>query len=210
MKYQQEYRDPVAAQKLCQAIAGIATRPWTIMEVCGGQTHSIVKYGIDELLPPRIELVHGPGCPVCVTPLELIDRAIAIAAKPDVIFCSFGDMLRVPGSRRDLFDVKAAGGDVRIVYSPLDCLKIAEDNPERTVVFFAVGFETTAPPNAMAVKQAKRRGIKNFADKFPSTSTPAMSSVSIRRFMEWGLSWSRTASQFRCARWRTLPQRPHV
>ncbi len=146
MKYQQEYRDPVAAQKLCQAIAGIATRPWTIMEVCGGQTHSIVKYGIDELLPPRIELVHGPGCPVCVTPLELIDRAIAIAARPDVIFCSFGDMLRVPGSRRDLFDVKAAGGDVRIVYSPLDCLKIAEDNPERTVVFFAVGFETTAPP----------------------------------------------------------------
>jgi hydrogenase expression/formation protein HypD len=163
VKYQQEYRDPVAAQKLRQAIAGITTRPWTIMEVCGGQTHSIVKYGIDELLPPKIELVHGPGCPVCVTPLELIDRAIAIAAKPDVIFCSFGDMLRVPGSRRDLFGVKAAGGDVRIVYSPLDCLKIAEQNPERTVVFFAVGFETTAPPNAMAVKQAKRRGIKNFA-----------------------------------------------
>jgi hydrogenase expression/formation protein HypD len=163
MKYQQEYRDPVAAQKLRQAIAGVATRPWTIMEVCGGQTHSIVKYGIDELLPPQIELVHGPGCPVCVTPLELIDRAIAIAARSDVIFCSFGDMLRVPGSRRDLFDVKAAGGDVRIVYSPLDCLKIAEQNPDRTVVFFAVGFETTSPPNAMAVKQAKRRGIKNFA-----------------------------------------------
>jgi hydrogenase expression/formation protein HypD len=133
------------------------------MEVCGGQTHSIVKYGIDELLPPLIELVHGPGCPVCVTPLELIDRAIAIAGQPNVIFCSFGDMLRVPGSQRDLFAVKAAGGDVRIVYSPLDCLKIAEQNPERTVVFFAVGFETTAPANAMAVKQAKRRGIKNFA-----------------------------------------------
>jgi hydrogenase expression/formation protein HypD len=163
MKYQQEYRDPVAAQKLRQAIAGITTQPWTIMEVCGGQTHSIVKYGIDELLPPKVELVHGPGCPVCVTPLELIDRAIAIAARPEVIFCSFGDMLRVPGSRRDLFDVKAAGGDVRIVYSPLDCLKIAEQNPDRTVVFFAVGFETTSPPNAMAVMQAKRRGIKNFA-----------------------------------------------
>jgi hydrogenase expression/formation protein HypD len=163
MKFQQEYRDPAAAQKLTQAIAGIATRPWTIMEVCGGQTHSIVKYGIDELLPPLIELVHGPGCPVCVTPLELIDRAIAIAGQPNVIFCSFGDMLRVPGSQRDLFGVKAAGGDVRIVYSPLDCLKIAEQNPERTVVFFAVGFETTAPANAMAVKQAKRRGIKNFA-----------------------------------------------
>jgi hydrogenase expression/formation protein HypD len=163
VKYQQEYRDPVAAQKLRQAIAGITTQPWTIMEVCGGQTHSIVKYGIDELLPPKVELVHGPGCPVCVTPLELIDRAIAIAARPEVIFCSFGDMLRVPGSRRDLFDVKAAGGDVRIVYSPLDCLKIAEQNPDRTVVFFAVGFETTSPPNAMAVMQAKRRGIKNFA-----------------------------------------------
>ncbi len=163
MKFQQEYRDPAAAQKLTQAIAGIATRPWTIMEVCGGQTHSIVKYGIDELLPPLIELVHGPGCPVCVTPLELIDRAIAIAGQPNVILCSFGDMLRVPGSQRDLFGVKAAGGDVRIVYSPLDCLKIAEQNPERTVVFFAVGFETTAPANAMAVKQAKRRGIKNFA-----------------------------------------------
>jgi hydrogenase expression/formation protein HypD len=163
VKYQQEYRDPVAAQKLRQAIAGITTQPWTIMEVCGGQTHSIVKYGIDELLPPQIELVHGPGCPVCVTPLELIDRAIAIAARSEVIFCSFGDMLRVPGSQRDLFGVKAAGGDVRIVYSPLDCLKIAEQNPDRTVVFFAVGFETTSPPNAMAVKQAKRRGIKNFA-----------------------------------------------
>ncbi len=151
MKYQQEYRDPVAAKKLRQAIAGITTRPWTIMEVCGGQTHTIVKYGIDELLPPKVELVHGPGCPVCVTPLELVDKAVAIASRPEVIFCSFGDMLRVPGSRRDLFAVKAAGGDVRIVYSPLDCLKIAEQNPDRTVVFFAVGFETTAPANAMAV-----------------------------------------------------------
>jgi hydrogenase expression/formation protein HypD len=163
MKYLDEYRDPVAANKLRQALNAITTKPWTIMEVCGGQTHTIVKYGIDELLPPRIELVHGPGCPVCVTPLELIDKAIAIASRPDVIFCSFGDMLRVPGSRRDLFAVKAAGGDVRIVYSPLDCLRIAEQTPDRTVVFFAVGFETTSPANAMAVWQAKRRGFKNFA-----------------------------------------------
>ncbi len=163
MKYLDEYRDPAAAAKLRQALLAITTKPWTIMEVCGGQTHTIVKYGIDELLPPGIELVHGPGCPVCVTPLELIDKAIAIASRPEVIFCSFGDMLRVPGSGRDLFAVKAAGGDVRIVYSPLDCLQIAEQNPSRTVVFFAVGFETTAPPNAMAVWQAKRRGLKNFA-----------------------------------------------
>lgn len=163
MKFQEEYRDPAAAQKLCRAIQDATTRPWTIMEVCGGQTHTIVKYGIDELLPPGIELVHGPGCPVCVTPLEVIDKAIAIASRPDVIFCSFGDMLRVPGSARDLFAVKAAGGDVRIVYSPLDCLSIADKNPHRTVVFFAVGFETTSPANAMAVWQAKRRGLTNFA-----------------------------------------------
>src|SRR5262245_43465189 len=163
MKYLDEYRDPAAANQLRQAIRTITTKSWTIMEVCGGQTHTIVKYGIDELLPPGIELVHGPGCPVCVTPLELIDKAIAIASRPEVIFCSFGDMLRVPGSQRDLFAVKAAGGDVRIVYSPLDCLRIAEQNPARTVVFFAVGFETTSPANAMAVWQAKRRGFKNFA-----------------------------------------------
>ncbi len=163
MKYQDEYRDATVARKLQQAIADIATRPWTIMEVCGGQTHTIVRYGIDELLPEKIELVHGPGCPVCVTPLELIDKAIAIASRDDVIFCSFGDMLRVPGSRSDLFDVKARGGDVRVVYSPLDCLKIAEQNPNQTVVFFAVGFETTAPANAMTIWQAKKRGIDNFA-----------------------------------------------
>jgi hydrogenase expression/formation protein HypD len=163
MKYQDEYRDPAAAERLRRAIRGAVTRSWTIMEVCGGQTHSIVRYGLAELLPPEIELVHGPGCPVCVTPLEMIDQAIAIAAQPGVIFCSFGDMLRVPGSRRDLFDVKASGGDVRIVYSPLDCLTIAEQQPERMVVFFAVGFETTAPANAMAVWQARRRGLKNFA-----------------------------------------------
>lgn len=163
MKYQDEYRDPVAARRLLEAIRRVTRDRWTIMEICGGQTHTIVKYGIDELLPPEIELVHGPGCPVCVTPLELIDKAIEIASRPEVIFCSFGDMLRVPGSRRDLLAVKAAGGDVRIVYSPMDCLRIAEKNPERTVVFFAVGFETTAPANAMAVWQAKRRGLKNFA-----------------------------------------------
>ena len=163
MKYQEEYRDPTAAGALRDAIRAITSRPWTIMEVCGGQTHSIVRYGLDELLPAEIELVHGPGCPVCVTPLEMIDRAIEIAARPGVIFCSYGDMLRVPGSRRDLLSVRAAGGDVRVVYSPLDCLKVAEENPGKTVVFFAVGFETTAPANAMAVRQAKRRGLTNFA-----------------------------------------------
>jgi hydrogenase expression/formation protein HypD len=163
MRFQEEYRDPIAANKLLQALRKVTTRPWTIMEVCGGQTHTIVKYGIDELLPPEVELVHGPGCPVCVTPLELIDKAIAIASRPDVIFCSFGDMLRVPGSQRDLLTVKAEGGDIRVVYSPLDCLKVAEANPNQAVVFFAVGFETTAPANAMAVWQAKRRGLKNFS-----------------------------------------------
>ena len=178
MKYQDEYRAPDAARTLRQAIEKVTTCQWTIMEVCGGQTHTIVKYGIDELLPPQIELVHGPGCPVCVTPLELIDKAIDIAARPEVIFCSFGDMLRVPGSQRDLFAVKAAGGDVRIVYSPLDCLRIAEQNPSRMVVFFAVGFETTAPANAMAVWQAKRRGIENFAVLVSHVLVPpAMSAI---------------------------------
>ena len=178
MKFQDEYRDPVAAQKLCRAIRAITTRPWTIMEICGGQTHTIVKYGIDELLPPKIELVHGPGCPVCVTPLELIDKAIEIASRPGVIFCSFGDMLRVPGSRHDLLGVKAKGGDVRIIYSPLDCLKIARQNPHRTVVFFAVGFETTCPANAMAVWQARRQGIRNFAVLVSHVLVPpAMSAI---------------------------------
>jgi len=163
MRYLDEYRDPVAAKSLLQAIHSTVTRPWTLMEICGGQTHSIVKYGIDELLPPAITLVHGPGCPVCVTPIELIDKAVAIASRPDVIFCSFGDMMRVPGSFGDLLRVKALGGDVRLVYSPIDCLAIAEQNPTRTVVFFAVGFETTAPANAMAISLAKRRGLKNFA-----------------------------------------------
>ena len=163
MKFVDEYRDQAAAARCAQAIARITTRPWSIMEVCGGQTHSIVKYGIDELLPKAITLLHGPGCPVCVTPLELIDKALQIAARPEVVFCSFGDMLRVPGSGGDLFSVKAQGGDVRIVYSPLDAVKLARENPQRQVVFFAVGFETTAPANAMAVFQAHTQKIPNFS-----------------------------------------------
>ena len=163
MKYLDEYRDQQVAQKLVEEIRRTASRPWVLMEVCGGQTHSIVKYGLDALLPEQVELVHGPGCPVCVTSLEMIDRAHAIARRPEVIFCSFGDMLRVPGSSSDLFKIKAEGGDVRIVYSPLDCLKIARSNPDKKVVFFAIGFETTAPANAMAVWQAKEQGVKNFS-----------------------------------------------
>ena len=163
MKYVDEYRDAEAARRCSQAIHGLATQPWTIMEICGGQTHAIVRYGLEELLPRSISLVHGPGCPVCVTPIEQIDKAIHLAAMPQVIFCSFGDMLRVPGSRTDLLSVKAKGGDVRIVYSPLDAVKIAAENPGREVVFFAVGFETTAPANAMAVKQAAQKGLRNFS-----------------------------------------------
>ncbi|MDQ3345933.1 MAG: hydrogenase formation protein HypD [Chloroflexota bacterium] len=163
MKYLDEYRDPDAARKLVRAIEQATTRPWTIMEVCGGQTHTIVKYGIDELVPPAIELVHGPGCPVCVTSLETIDRAHAIASQPGVIFCSFGDMLRVPGSRGDLLQLKSHGHDIRVVYSPLDAVTIAAANPGRPVVFFAIGFETTAPPNAMAVWMAHTRGLTNFS-----------------------------------------------
>ncbi len=163
MKYLDEFHDPVLAERLFAEIRATVTRPWAIMEVCGGQTHSIIRHGIDQLLPDQIELIHGPGCPVCVTPLEMVDRAIAIAALPDVIFCSFGDMLRVPGSSQDLFSVKARGGDVRVVYSPLDAVTIAEAEPERQVVFFGVGFETTAPANAMAVFEARRRGLTNFS-----------------------------------------------
>jgi len=163
MKYLDEFRDPEIASRLFDEIRSATTRPWAIMEVCGGQTHSIIRNGIDQLLPPEIELIHGPGCPVCVTPLEMIDKALAIAAQPGVIFCSFGDMLRVPGSRRDLFTVKSEGGDVRIVYSPLDAVKLAQANPGRAVVFFGIGFETTAPANAMAVFQAKQLGLHNFS-----------------------------------------------
>jgi hydrogenase expression/formation protein HypD len=163
MKYLDEYRDGTVATRIAAAIARTATRPWVLMEVCGGQTHAIVRYGIDELLPPSIELVHGPGCPVCVTALETIDRAHAIASLPDVVFTSFGDMLRVPGSRGDLLTLRSRGADVRVVYSPLDALQIARNNPDRRVVFFGIGFETTAPANAMAVHLAKREGIFNFS-----------------------------------------------
>lgn len=163
MKYLTEYRDAELVAGVMREIKRVTARPWTLMEICGGQTHSIVRYGLDQLLPPEIELVHGPGCPVCVTPLEQIDRALAIAARPDVIFTSYGDMLRVPGSNRDLFSVRASGGDVRVVYSPLDALKLAQANPEKQVVFFAIGFETTAPANVMAVMQAKNLGLTNFS-----------------------------------------------
>ncbi len=163
MKYVSEYRDAKLVHGVIDEIRHAVTRPWTLMEICGGQTHAIVRHGLDLLLPAQIELVHGPGCPVCVTPLELIDKALAIASRPDVIFCSYGDMLRVPGSGRDLFPVKAQGGDVRVVYSPLDAVKIAQENPDKQVVFFAIGFETTAPPNVMSVLQAQKLGLKNYS-----------------------------------------------
>jgi hydrogenase expression/formation protein HypD len=163
MKYLDEFRDGEIAGRLAREIRQIVTRPWSIMEVCGGQTHSIIRNGIDQLLPSGVEMVHGPGCPVCVTPLEVIDKALAIAALPNVIFCSFGDMLRVPGTEKDLFRVKSEGGDVRVVYSPLDAVTLATKNPDKEVVFFGVGFETTAPANAMAVHLARRQGIRNFS-----------------------------------------------
>jgi len=163
MRFVDEYRDEAAARRYAELLRGLATRPWTLMEVCGGQTHAIVKFGIDELLPADVTLVHGPGCPVCVTPLEMIEKALEIASLPDVTFCSFGDMLRVPGRDRDLQSVKAEGGDVRIVYSPLDAVRLARQHPDRQVVFFAVGFETTAPANAMAVFQAAALRLANFS-----------------------------------------------
>ena len=163
MKYLEEFSDPELARRLLDDIHRTATQPWAMMEVCGGQTHSIIRHGLDQLLPDGIELIHGPGCPVCVTPLEMIDKALEIASRPDVIFCSFGDMLRVPGSDKDLFRVKSAGGDVRVVYSPMDALAIARANPAKQVVFFGIGFETTAPPNAMTVHEARRLGIENFS-----------------------------------------------
>ncbi|NTV47534.1 MAG: hydrogenase formation protein HypD, partial [Chlorobiales bacterium] len=164
MKYLDEFRNPEVARLVLEEIKKTVTRPWVIMEICGGQTHSIIKNGIDQILPKEIELVHGPGCPVCVTPLEIIDKALAIASRPNVIFTSFGDMLRVPGSHKDLFMVRSEGADVRTVYSPLESLKIARENPEKEVVFFAVGFETTAPGNAMAVYQAAKEGLTNFSE----------------------------------------------
>lgn len=163
MRFIDEYRDSVKAKRYLKEIGKITTENWSIMEICGGQTHSIMKYGIDELLPEEINLIHGPGCPVCVTPVEKIDKAIEIASNPDVIFCSFGDMLRVPGSKTDLLSVKASGYDVRIVYSPVDAVRIAEENPDKEIVFFAVGFETTAPPNAQAIYLAYNRKIENFS-----------------------------------------------
>jgi hydrogenase expression/formation protein HypD len=173
MKYIDEYRDADLTSKLLADLQKTVTRPWTLMEVCGGQTHSIIKSGLDQMLPSQISLVHGPGCPVCVTPLELVDKAIALASRPEVIFTSYGDMLRVPGSHGDLFSVKAASGDVRIVYSPLDALQIARDNPDKTVVFFAIGFETTAPANAMAVVQAKAQNLQNFVVLVSHVTVPA-------------------------------------
>jgi hydrogenase expression/formation protein HypD len=163
MRFVDEYRDGELARRLARTIGGSVTRPWTLMEICGGQTHAIVKHGIDQMLPALVTLVHGPGCPVCVTPAEIIDEAVELAARPGVTFCSFGDMLRVPGSGRDLLSVKAAGGDVRVVYSPLDAVAVARENAGRQVVFFAVGFETTAPANAMAAYQARRQGVRNFS-----------------------------------------------
>jgi hydrogenase expression/formation protein HypD len=163
MKYVDEYRDPALAKQLLAEIREAVTRPWSFMEVCGGQTHTIVRQGIDDLLPAGLRMVHGPGCPVCVTPLELLDKACAIAAQPNVIFTSYGDMLRVPGSQTDLLSLKARGADVRIVYSPMDAVRIAVEAPDREVVFFAVGFETTAPANAMAVISAKNLDLHNFS-----------------------------------------------
>ena len=178
MKYVDEFRNRALAQKLLAEIRRTVTRSWVVMEVCGGQTHSIVKYGLDDLLPPEIELVHGPGCPVCVTALESIDRAHALARRPEVIFCSFGDMLRVPGSGGDLFQIKAQGGDVRVVYSPLDCLKVARANPGKRVVFFAIGFETTAPANAMSVWQARAESMVNYSVLVSHvTVPPAMTAI---------------------------------
>jgi hydrogenase expression/formation protein HypD len=178
VKFIDEYRDGAAARTLAEAIARTVTRPWTIMEVCGGQTHTIVKYGIERLLPTGVELVHGPGCPVCVTSLEMIDRAHAVASRPGVTFCSFGDMLRVPGSRSDLLQLKSQGADIRVVYSPLDAVNLAAANPGREVVFFAIGFETTAPPNAMAVWLARKRKLTNFSVLVSHVLVPpAMSTI---------------------------------
>jgi hydrogenase expression/formation protein HypD len=163
MKYLQEFRNPELVKAILDELKQITSRPYVIMEICGGQTHAIKRYGLDQLIPEQIELVHGPGCPVCVTALELIDKALIIASQKDVIFTSYGDMLRVPGSTQDLFSVRADGGDVRVVYSPLDALKIAEQNPDKQVVFFAIGFETTAPANCMSVLQANDKGIHNYS-----------------------------------------------
>ena len=213
MRYLDEFNDPVLARSLIEQIAAAATRPWAIMEVCGGQTHSIIRNGIDQLLTDQIELIHGPGCPVCVTPLEMIDRALAIAARPNVIFTSFGDMLRVPGSRDDLFSVKARGGDVRIVYSPLDAVALAHEHPDKEVVFFGVGFETTAPANAMAVFQARQRGLVNFSMLVSHVLVPQaiealMTSPTSR--VNGFLAAGHVCSVMGTAQYRPLAERHHV
>jgi hydrogenase expression/formation protein HypD len=213
MKYLDEYRDGEAAAKLAAAIARLATRPWTIMEVCGGQTHTIVKYGIDRILPPAIELVHGPGCPVCVTSLEMIDRAHAIASSPEVIFCSFGDMLRVPGSRGDLLQLKSQGSDVRVVYSPLDAVNLAAAHPSRQVVFFAIGFETTAPANAMAVWMAHKRRLSNFSVLVSHVLVPPMMSALLQapdNRVQAFLGPGHVCTVMGCADYEALSARYHV
>lgn len=195
MKFVDEYRDATAARRYARELSRITTRPWTLMEVCGGQTHAIVKFGVDALLPRDVTLVHGPGCPVCVTPLEVIEKALDIAARPEVIFCSFGDMLRVPGTTMDLLSVKARGGDVRVVYSPLDAVALARAHPQRQVVFFAVGFETTAPANAMAVYQAARSGVENFSLLMSHVLVPpAMEAILSSRRAACRASWPRATS----------------
>jgi hydrogenase expression/formation protein HypD len=181
MRYVDEFRTEKRARELSREISRKTSKTWQIMEVCGGQTHAIMQYGITDLLPPEIELLHGPGCPVCVTGVEIIDKATAIASQEDVILCSYGDMLRVPGSRMDLLDVKAQGGDVRIIYSPLDCLKIASQNKDKKVVFLAIGFETTAPANAMTIKQAERLKLNNFYLLSSHVTVPPV----IRRLLEY-------------------------
>ena len=213
MKYLDEFGDPDLARALFDQIDAVSTRPWAVMEVCGGQTHSIIRNGIDQLLTGKVELIHGPGCPVCVTPLEMIDRALVIAAMPGVIFCSFGDMLRVPGSHGDLFTVRARGGDVRVVYSPLDAVTLAANNPDREVVFFAVGFETTAPANAMAVHVAHRRGLHNFSMLVSHVLVPpaidaVMSSPNAR--VQGFLAAGHVCSVMGTAQYRPLAERHHV
>jgi hydrogenase expression/formation protein HypD len=177
VKHLDEYRDPQLAQAILAEIRGVVSKPWVLMEICGGQTHSLMRYGIDELLPTEIQLVHGPGCPVCVTPLEMVDKAIAIASMPEVIFVTYGDMMRVPGSSSDLFQVRARGGDVRFVYSPLQAVELARKHPDKQIVFFAVGFETTAPANAQAVRQAALEGLGNFSSLVSHVLVPPALSV---------------------------------